>query len=115
MLDRLAEHDGAVLLSALSVVELVRGAQREPAFAALRTARLEILLRHIPVIPFDAAAAEAYGAIIAHCGWARARDYDRMLAAQAIATSSILATDNVSAFRDIPGLQLANWGPPPAA
>ena len=111
MLDRLAAHSGAVLLSALSVVELLRGAQRDPAFTALRTARLEILLRHIPVIPFDAEAAEAYGAIIAHCGWARARDYDRMLAAQAIATASILATDNVGGFRDIPGLQLANWGP----
>lgn len=110
MLNRLARLDGGTLLSALSLVELRRGVHRDPAYAAVRAARLAILIEHIPVLPFDAAAAEAYDAIIAHCGWARARDYDRMLAAHAIATSSILATDNVSVFRDIPGVRLVNWG-----
>jgi tRNA(fMet)-specific endonuclease VapC len=109
VLDKLAEQDGAVLLSALTLVELQRGLFKCPVHTALRQARLKVLLRNIPVLPFDAAAAETYGQIIAHCGWVRARDYDRMIAAHAIASSSVLVTNNESDFRDIPGLSLENW------
>ena len=109
VLDALAEHDGQVLLSALSLAELQRGLHRDPAVPALRSERLAILLEAIPVIPFDAAAAEAYGTIIAQCGWVRGRDYDRMIAAHAIATSATLVTNNEADFRDIPGLTLVNW------
>lgn len=109
VLDKLAVHDGAVLLSALSLAELQRGLHKFPRDTALRLTRLEILLRHIPVLPFDAAAAIAYGRIIAQCGWARGRDYNRMIAAHAISTSSVLVTDNIADFRDIPGLNIENW------
>ena len=68
VLGKLAEHDGEVLLSALSLAELQRGIYRDAALTPLRNARVEVLLRAIPVIPFDAAAAEAYGRIIAQCG-----------------------------------------------
>jgi tRNA(fMet)-specific endonuclease VapC len=109
VLDKLAEHDGQVLLSALSLAELQRGLYKDPAATALRHARLEILLRHIPVLPFDAAAARCYGRIIVQCGWIRGRDYDRMIAAQAISSGSVLVTDNDADFRDIPGLSVENW------
>ena len=109
VLDRLTDHDGKVLLSALSLAELQRGLYRDPAFTALRQVRLEILLRGIPVLPFDASAAQAYGRIIAQCGWARGRDYDRMIAAHAISSGSILVTDNEADFRDIPGLSMEHW------
>ncbi len=109
VLDKLAEHDGEVLLSALSLVELQRGLYRNPAFTAIRQARLEVLLRGLPVLPFDASAARAYGRIIAQCGWARGRDYDRMIAAHAISSGSILVTNNEADFRDIAGLSMENW------
>jgi len=109
VLDKLAEHDGAVLLSALSLAELQRGLYKDPRETAVRQIRLEILLRHIPVLPFDAAAAIAYGQIIAQCGWAKGRDYDRMIAAHAISTSSVLVSNNGADFRDIPGLSIENW------
>jgi tRNA(fMet)-specific endonuclease VapC len=109
VLDKLAEHDGAVLLSALSLAELQRGVYRDPTSTALRRARLETLLRGIPVLPFDSSAAEAYGRIIAQCGWVRGRDFDRMIAAHAIASGSVLVTDNEADFRDIPGLSIENW------
>jgi tRNA(fMet)-specific endonuclease VapC len=109
VLARLAEHDGEVLLSALSLVELQRGIYKDPAHTALRQARLDVLLGGIPVLPFDASAARAYGQIIARLGWARGRDYDRMIAAHAISSGSVLVTNNVSDFRDIPGLSLENW------
>jgi tRNA(fMet)-specific endonuclease VapC len=70
---------------------------------------LEVLLRGVPVLPFDAAAARAYGRIIAQCGWTRGRDYDRMIAAHAISTGSVLVTNNEADFRDIPGLIMENW------
>jgi tRNA(fMet)-specific endonuclease VapC len=109
VLDRLAEHDGSVLLSALSLAELQRGLYKTAQHTALRQARLEILLRDIPVLPFDAAAAEVYGRIIAQCGWVKGRDYDRMIAAHAIRIGAVLATDNAADFRDIPGLTVENW------
>jgi tRNA(fMet)-specific endonuclease VapC len=109
VLDQLAQHDGEVLLSALSLAELQRGLYRDPALTALRQARLEVLLRAIPVLPFDASAARTYGGIIAQCGWARGRDFDRMIAAHAISSGSFFVTDNTIDFRDIPGLSVENW------
>ncbi|HEY1836544.1 MAG: type II toxin-antitoxin system VapC family toxin [Rhizomicrobium sp.] len=109
VLDKLAEHDGAILLSALSLAELQRGLYKDTAHSAIRKARLDVLLRHIPVLPFDAMAAVAYGQIIAQCGWSKGRDYDRMIAAHAIATSSVLVTNNMADFADIPDLSLENW------
>ena len=109
VLAKLAEHDGEVLLSALSLAELQRGAYRDPSLTAIRQARLEVLLRGLPVLPFDASAAVDYGRIIAQCGWARRRDYDRMIAAHAISSHSIFVTNNLADFSDIPGLSMENW------
>jgi tRNA(fMet)-specific endonuclease VapC len=109
ILERLARHEGAIVLSALSLAELQRGVYKDSRFTALRQARLQVLLRVLPVLPFDAAAAEAYGQIIAQCGWVKGRDFDRMIAGHAIATSSILVTINVADFRDVPHLAVENW------
>jgi tRNA(fMet)-specific endonuclease VapC len=78
-------------------------------FTAVRQARLEVLLRGPPILPFDASAATTYGRIIAQCGWVKGRDFVRMVAAHAISTGSTLVTNNESDFNDIPGLSLENW------
>jgi len=104
-----AEHDGEVLLSVLSLAELQRGVYRDPSVTAIRQARLEVLLRGLPVLPFDAPAALAYGRIIAQCGWVRGRDFDRMIAAHAMSSNSVLVTDNTADFSDIPALSMENW------
>lgn len=109
VLRKLVENAGKVILSALSLAELERGLGKNLHHAALRRARLAILLDALPVIPFDEAAAYAYGRIIAQCGWVKGRDFDRMIAANAIATASTLVTNNVGDFSDIPGLMLENW------
>jgi tRNA(fMet)-specific endonuclease VapC len=70
---------------------------------------LEVLLRGLSVLPFDAAAAVAYSRIIAQCGSARGRDFDRMIADHAISSECILVTNNEADFRDIPGLSIENW------
>ena len=109
VLDKMAEHDGAVLLSALSLAELQRGLGKDSPYRELRRARFDALMRNLPVLPFDAAAASAYGQIIAQCGWVRGRDFDRMIAAHAISSSSILVTNDEADFRDIPSIAIENW------
>lgn len=109
VLDKLTEHDGDILLSALSFAELQRGLYRDPTLTATRQIRLTALLQGVPVLPFDAPAATEYGRIIAQCGWIKGRDFDRMIAAHAISRGAILVTNNESDFRDIPGLSLENW------
>lgn len=109
VLAKVAEHEGQVLLSALSLAELERGVYRRPEVIALRRSRLDTMLASIPVVSFDAVAASTYGQIIARCGWVRGRDFDRMIAAHALASGSILVTDNEADFRDIPELLLENW------
>jgi tRNA(fMet)-specific endonuclease VapC len=39
----------------------------------------------------------------------KGRDFDRMIAAHALATASIMVTANTRDFRDVPGLMLADW------
>ena len=109
VLAKLDEHDGNVVTSALCFAELQRGLHKRVEHFALRQARLEVVLPRIPVIAFDAAAARAYGGILAQCGWVKGRDFDRMIAAHAISTRSILVTSNVADFRDIPSLSLESW------
>jgi tRNA(fMet)-specific endonuclease VapC len=106
---KLEQHDGIVFLSALCLAELQRGLLRDPLLAQSRRERLDILLRSVPVLAFDQAAAETYGRIIAKCGWSRTRDFDRMIAAHAISMSSVLVTANEADFRDIPSLKIENW------
>ncbi len=109
VLRELEKHDGEVLLSALSLAELQRGIYRNSKFTAIRQARLDVLLRGLPILPFDAAAAFVYGRIIAQCGWVKGRDYDRMIAAHAMSSGCVLVTNNEADFRDIPGLSIQNW------
>jgi tRNA(fMet)-specific endonuclease VapC len=109
VLDRLGRRDGAVFLSALSLAELQRGLYVAGPDSALRQVRLRRILRTIPVLAFDAKAAETYGQIIAQVGWARRRDFDRLIGAHTLAMDCTLVTANSSDFSDIPGLSLENW------
>lgn len=109
VLDKFAEHDGAVFCSALSYAELQRGLLQAVPGHELRRARLELLLPRIPVFPFDERAALVYGKIIERLGWVRSRDFDRMIAAHAISVGFVLVTANIADFRDIPELQIADW------
>lgn len=107
--DALANHPGSPLLSVVSRVELEGGVYRDPGEAAARRERLNSLLTEVVVLPFGDREASAYGAIVAACGFSRARILDRMIAAQALAAGAPLATLNARDFRDIPGLQIEDW------
>ena len=109
VLDRLARHEGVMFLSALSLAELQRGLCAGGLDSALRQTRLKRILQTVPVLAFDAAAAETYGQIIAQIGWTCRKDFDRLIGAHALAAGCTLVTANTSDFSDIPGLSLEDW------
>ena len=105
----LAKHAGLALLSTLSLAELQRGLHGQSPDFRLRRQRHEVLIAQFAVVAFDAAAAEAYGRIVANVGRIKSRDIDHMLAGHALSVGATLVTDNEADFADIPGLQIENW------
>lgn len=99
----------AVVMSIVTRVELEGGVYRDPALAAVRRARLDVLLAAVPVLAFDDAAADQYARIVAHAGYSRRKLLDRMIAAQAMVHQARLATMNPDDFREIAGLVLDDW------
>ena len=67
------------------------------------------MLAAIPTLAFDAAAADAYGSIVAHVGSSRRRLLERMIAAQALVHRATLVTLHAEDFSDVPELQLLAW------
>lgn len=106
---KIEAHEGALAISALTCAELQRGLVGASERGAIRRRRLDAILLTIPILPFDRAAAEAYGAIVAVVGIAKGRDFDRMIAGHALASGRVLVTANTKDFDDIPGLELENW------
>jgi predicted nucleic acid-binding protein len=98
-----------LVLSIVTRVELEGGVYRDPLTADIRRRRLDILLAALPVLPFDADAAEAYGAIVREAGYSRRKLLDRMIAAQAIVHDATLLTLNPVDFADITGVKLLAW------
>ena len=105
-------HSADVATSALCIAELIPGIHKEPYLARARRQRIDLLLSRIPKLAFDVQAAQAYDRIVEHCGFARARAFDRLIAAQAISLNLTLVTDNEADFADIPDLVMENWVTP---
>jgi tRNA(fMet)-specific endonuclease VapC len=94
-----AQPRGSLAVSAISYAEVRLGIRAPEAERALQG-----FLRDVQLLPFDAAAAEAY----ARLPFRRAR-LDRLIAAQALAVGLTLITNNERDFADIPDLKLENW------
>jgi tRNA(fMet)-specific endonuclease VapC len=109
VLAKFEQHAGLVAISALSLAELQRGIQPPHLAPSLRLERYRALIDRIIVHDFNAAAARAYGSIIAAIGRVKSRDIDHMIAAHALSTGSTFVTDNAADFTGIPGLVLENW------
>ncbi len=72
VLAKMEEYADSIVLSVLSLVELQRGLYRRIDSLPVRRIRLSTLIEALPVLPFGARAAEAYGQTIAQRGWVRA-------------------------------------------
>lgn len=106
---KIAALSDAILISVVTRVELEGGVYRDLQHAPLRRARLDQMLKAIPTLAFDEAAADAYAGIVAHAGYSRRKLLDRMIAAQALVHRSTLVTLNAADFADIPALTVLAW------
>jgi tRNA(fMet)-specific endonuclease VapC len=121
LLPRLTEPDSLPrepLISAITLAELSVGplVARDEASRATRQAHLQQAEADFVPLPFDAAAARAFGQVAASLRQAgskgRARSYDAMIAAVAIANGLPLYTCNPRDFAGIDGLRLASVSHP---
>ena len=71
VLARMATVTDAVVMSIVTRVELEGGVYRDPQNTTLRRQRLDVVLRAIPTLAFDDAAASIYATIVAHAGYSR--------------------------------------------
>jgi tRNA(fMet)-specific endonuclease VapC len=106
---KIAALDDAIVISAVTRVELEGGVYRDPAHANARRARLDAMLRALPTIAFDETAAQVFGRIVATAGYSRRKLPDHMIAAQALVHRATLVTMNADDFGDVPGLSLQAW------
>lgn len=104
---RAARSDLAV--SAISVAEMEYGIEKKKS-ARLRRS-MDDFMTGMRILMFDAAAARAYGRLLA---WLQARgrpigELDTLIAAHAIATGRTLVSNNTREFSRVPGLRLETW------
>ena len=99
---------GDVVMSAISYAELEYGVAVS-ASRAREKRNLAALIEDIPVAPFDAAAAVAYGTIREATRERKKDHLDKLIAAHAVALNVTLVTNNERDFAHYPGLQVDNW------
>ena len=107
--------DAPVALAAISASELLHGVERarDAAVRQRRSEFVEGLLANVPVIPFGPAEARAHARIWAELATAGTLvgTHDLQIAATALVAGSLVATLNVTDFRRVPGLRLAELEP----
>lgn len=103
-------HDGQLCISAVTLMELMYGA--EASSAVERNLRdLEGFAARLEVLPFDEQAA-------VHTGQVRAElkrlgrpigPYDEMIAGHARSRGLVVVTNNTRHFEHIPGIRVVDW------
>ncbi len=103
-------HDGQMCISAVTLMELMYGA--EASAAVERNLRdIEGFAARLEVLPYDHDAA-------AHTGQLREElkklgrpigPYDEMIAGHARSQGLVVVTNDMRQFENVPGLRLANW------
>ena len=99
---------GEVVMSAITFAELGYGVVVS-ANPAREKKNLASLIEDIPVLPFDDAAALAYGPIRLATRESRKDQLDKMIAAHAKALQLALVTNNLKDFQKYPDIATENW------
>ncbi|MDB5907948.1 MAG: VapC toxin family domain ribonuclease [Massilia sp.] len=99
---------GDVVMSAITYAELEYGVTVAQNTAHERR-NLTALVEDIQVVPFDAAAAIAYGPIREATRERKKDQLDKLIAAHAVALDISLVTNNERDFLAYPGLRIENW------
>ena len=102
--------DGALAISTVVLAELLYGAARHPKAVAIRREIADLVSRLV-VLPWDEAAAEAYGALRATLERAGRPlgAMDMMIAAHARSVGLTLVSNDGRQFERVEGLSVANW------
>jgi tRNA(fMet)-specific endonuclease VapC len=110
LIERIRGLDDAVVFTSIIVAAELRFGALRKASTNL-TSRILGLLESMLVEPLKAPAEETYATIRAHLERAGTPigNNDIWIAAHALATDSILVTDNVREFSRVPGLKIENW------
>ncbi|NTZ82584.1 type II toxin-antitoxin system VapC family toxin [Burkholderia metallica] len=101
-------YTGDVVMSAITYAELEYGVTA-CASPARERRNLAALIEDIPVAPFDAAAAQAYGPVREATRERKKDHLDKLIAAHAVSLDVVLVTHNERDFVSYPGLRLENW------
>ncbi len=104
---------GDVVMSAITFAELHYGVA-VCADPDRERGNLASLVDDIPVAPFDADAAVAYGPVRLATRDSRKDQLDKLIAAHALALGVVLVTNNEKDFARYPGLVTENWLKPAA-
>ena len=105
-----AEPATEVCISCVTRAELLYGVHRKPeAHHLARVVRQ--LLATLASPPWDDAAADRFATIAAELDAAgnRIGTFDTMIAAQALATNTVVVTNNVEHFSRVRGIRIENW------
>jgi tRNA(fMet)-specific endonuclease VapC len=100
---------GDIGISTITAAELAFGSALNRSERNRRA--VERALESLAILPFDLAAARAYGQVrtALHRRGTLIGPLDMLIAAHAIALDIPLATNNVREFRRVPGLRVENW------
>ncbi|CAG9271711.1 type II toxin-antitoxin system VapC family toxin [Paraburkholderia unamae] len=99
---------GDVVMSAITYAELEYGVAVSENRAREKR-NLAALIEDIPVVPFDAGAAAAYGPVREATRERKKDHLDKLIAAHAIALNVVLVTNNERDFAHYPGVKVENW------
>lgn len=106
-----AEED--VAIAALTVAELMLGVElASPIHRGTRQARVDSVLRSIPVIDYDLRVAAAHAALLAEVRrTGRPRQaHDLIVAATARSSGRTVVSADVAAFADLSGVEVLSYG-----
>jgi tRNA(fMet)-specific endonuclease VapC len=100
---------GDVGMSIITYAEMRVGIEKHPDSRKHNEKILELFVQRVPYLPFDEAAANAYGVLRAAVPDRRRNAMDRLIAAQALSIGAVLVTNNEDDFKGYPGLTVENW------
>lgn len=105
------ENVDSVCISAITRAELRYGVARRLPAATRLEREVERFLLGITTLPWDSAAADAYGEVRATLERVGTPigSFDTQIAAHALITDLVLVTHNIGEFRRVPALRVEDW------
>ena len=100
---------GEVVMSVITLAELLAGIEKLEETRAQNEHALTLLCDRVAVLPFDQRAARSYGILRAAVPARRRNALDRLIAAHAHSRSLTIVTNDEGDFKGYPGLVVENW------